>query len=87
MVEISLYGNHTVLQIIIFKIGYIRYPKIILIILVNFLKIKLGRFYEIFCPVSRPLIFLGRRYFYRATVESHSLEIGHLAAVITEVGV
>ncbi len=31
--------------------------------------------------------FLGRRYFYMATVESYSLEIGHLAAVITEVKV
>ncbi len=34
-----------------------------------------------------PLIFLGRRYFYRATFESYGLEIGHLAAVITEVRV
>ncbi len=31
--------------------------------------------------------FLGRRYFYRATFESYGLEIGHLAAVITEVRV
>jgi hypothetical protein len=39
-----------------------------------------------FWPVSRPLIFLGHRYFYRATFESYGLEIGHLAAVITEGG-
>jgi hypothetical protein len=31
--------------------------------------------------------FLGRRYFYRTTFKSYSLEIGHLAAVITEVRV
>ncbi len=88
MVEISLYGNHTVLQIVIFQIGYIRYTKkLILIILVNFIFfIKLGRFYEIFWPVSRPLNFLGRRYFYRASFESYGLEIGHLASVITEGG-
>jgi hypothetical protein len=80
IVEISLYGNRIVLQIIIFKLTILGIPKN------NF--IKLGRFYKIFWPVSRPLIFLGNRYFYRATFESYGLEIGCLAAVIgTEVRV
>ncbi len=43
--------------------------------------INLTGFYEIFWPVSRPMIFLGRKYFYRATVESYGLE------VVTEVRV
>jgi hypothetical protein len=40
--------------------------------------VKLCRFYEIW-PVSMPLIFLGRKYFYRDTFELCGLEIGHLA--------
>jgi hypothetical protein len=31
--------------------------------------------------LSRPLIFLGRKYFYKATFESCGLEFGHLATV------
>ncbi len=46
--------------------------------------VNLTGFYEIFLPVSRPMIFLGRKYFYRATFESYGgLEIGHLAEVVT----
>ena len=42
--------------------------------------LKLGRHHEIW-PLSRPQIFLGRKYFYRATFELCGLEISHLAAV------
>jgi len=42
--------------------------------------LKLGRYFKI-CPLSRPLIFLGCKYSYRA-IELSSLEIGHLAAVV-----
>ena len=48
--------------------------------------VKLCRFYEIW-PVSMPLIFLGRKYFYRDTFELCGLEIGHLAAVYKSAGV
>jgi hypothetical protein len=42
---------------------------------------KLGRYYEI-RPLSRRLIFLGRKYFYRASFELGGTEKGHLAAVV-----
>jgi hypothetical protein len=45
---------------------------------------KLGRYYEI-RPLSRRLIFLGRKYFYRASFEFCGLEKGHLAAVVLNV--
>jgi hypothetical protein len=32
--------------------------------------------------VSRPLIFLGPKYFYKAAFQSCGLEFGHLAAVV-----
>jgi hypothetical protein len=65
------------------KLAVIGIIKVILMIVVNFngIFVELGHFYEIL-PVSRPLIFLGCKYFYRATFEFCGLEIGHLAAVI-----
>jgi hypothetical protein len=49
-------------------------------IVVNFTGsfVKLGHFYEIL-PVTRPLIFIGRKYFYRTTFEFCGLEIAKLA--------
>jgi hypothetical protein len=43
--------------------------------------LELGRHYEIW-PHSRPQIFLGRKYFYRAFFESCVLEISHMAAML-----
>ena len=43
---------------------------------------KLGRYYEIW-PLSRPLMFLDCMHFYMASFELYSLEIGHLAAVVS----